>query len=377
MDGDAIPEFIVGGSADVSVFSGADGHRIYHIQQGDSSSEPNNSVANLGDVNGDGRADFAVGNPYIGSQFPGKVTVFSGVDGQPLYEKVGDSAYTYLGWSVANGGDTDGDGVNDLLVGAMENWGEPRLKGAVYVYSGRTGGLIHRIEGQHFLDRIGFSVAGVGDVDKDGRSDFAVGAPYDSTGAAFIYSGATGNPIHVYYAALPFKEFGYSVAGIGDFDGDSTPDFAVGERFSPFPSGGGEPGAAYVYSGKDGSLIQKIQGDSAEDRMGWAIGAADVNADGRSDIICGEPSACVMGAYPYSGEVAVFGIPAPVAASCPKNLNVLIDRGQTGLNVFYDATGNCNPPSGSFFPVGKTLVHCEGRNDFCFFTVNVHEKGKP
>jgi len=319
MNGDGKSEFIVGSYASTYVYSGAAGNLLY--QYTDSGGEPNGLLAELDDVNGDGKSDFAIGNPYSypdprGSTyfFAGKVTVYSGIDGSVLHILYGDTAFSSLGYSIAGIGDVDGDGFGDLIVGSQETYRNNVSTdiGAVSLYSGKTGTLIRKVYGRKNGVRLGWAVAGMGDVSGDGIPDFMSSTPYDSNGAAYVFSGATGDIIYANYFDKAFRDFGYSCAAGGDIDGDNKPDFFIGARFDRPPNLTGEYGAAYAYSGATGTLIFFVYGDSAEDRLGWSLaGCGDLNGDGRTEFITGAPSACIWGQYPYSGGIWVYGFPAP------------------------------------------------------------------
>ncbi|MCI0330777.1 MAG: integrin alpha, partial [candidate division Zixibacteria bacterium] len=127
-----------------------------------------------------------------------------------LYQKDGSATSDRLGWSVAGVGDVNGDGRADFIVGAaLADPGGISNAGSAYLYSGASGALLYQKNGSGTNGQLGWSVAGAGDVNGDGRGDFIVGSP----NTAFVYSGATG-------ALLYQKSAGYSVGGAGDVDGD-------------------------------------------------------------------------------------------------------------------------------------------------------------
>jgi hypothetical protein len=169
-------------------------------------------VAGAGDVNGDGKADFIVGAAGVDSAGffdVGSVYVYSGATGTLLFQKNGAAAYDNFGHSVAGAGDVDGNGRSDFIIGAPSNNSAfADEAGSAYVYSGATGALLFQKNGAAG-DLLGNSVAGGGDVNGDGRADFIVGAFFADpgglvdAGSAFIYS-------------LP------CAATKGDMNGDST-----------------------------------------------------------------------------------------------------------------------------------------------------------
>ncbi|HEY5143557.1 MAG TPA: integrin alpha [Solirubrobacteraceae bacterium] len=228
------------------------------------------SVAGSGDVNGDGRPDVIVGAPYVGGigSGPGSAyVVFGKADaGSANLAALGGAGFSIggaapndlAGWSVAGAGDVNGDGLADVIVGApAADPGSRADAGAAYVVFGRTATTSIALSGllaQGYLlagaapgDDAGWSVAGAGDVNGDGRPDVLVGAPLASsrganTGAAYV-SFSSGGPTTVDLADLANAGFsiqgaaagsyaGQRVASAGDTNGDSRPDVIVGAPYA-------------------------------------------------------------------------------------------------------------------------------------------------
>ncbi len=327
MNGDAIADFIIGapgadtgGIVDVGaayVYSGANGALPYTKNGTGTDDELGLSVAVTGDINGDGRADFIV-SAYLadplGRVNAGSAFVYSGLDGSLLYQKHGGFTGDRLGGSVAGAGDVNADGREDFIVGAeATNPGGRINAGSAYVYSGATGALLYQKDGMNGDDAFGWSVAGAGDVNGDGKDDFIIGAPFAipggllNAGSAYVYSGSTGALLHQKDGVDSSNYFGGSVAGAGDLNGDLKSDFIVG---APGASPGGLPGAGsvYVYSGADGSVLYQKNGSAIGDDMGdfgAVAGAGDVNGDGRPDFIIGAYYANPGGRI-YAGSAFVY-----------------------------------------------------------------------
>ncbi len=244
VNGDGYPDLIVGASsawvngADsgrARVFSGFDGSTLYTFNGASAYDGLGVSVGGLGDVNADGHDDVAVGI-FKGDGVItdcGVVRVYSGVNGSILYEVYGSAAGNHFARSLAGGGDLNGDGVPDLLVGAKNNGENGVLAGKIYAYSGGDGSLLYSRLGDHIGDQLGTALSFAGDMDGDGHDDFVAGAPYDdagfaNNGSARAYSGSDGSTIGTVTGSGAGDLFGLTVSGGGDMDGDGFDDLIVG-----------------------------------------------------------------------------------------------------------------------------------------------------
>ena len=287
------------------VYSGRDGTRLFVLQDAADGDFFGYEAAGAGDVNGDGYADLIVGahGEDTGGVEAGAAYVFSGKDGTKLHELFGDGDSDWFGYSVAGAGDVNGDGFDDVVVGAPEYvpFGA-NGPGYARVFSGKTGALLRDYPGDTWKDIHGISVAGAGDVDGDGYDEIVVGAMNagqgmsTSLGRARVYSGRTGAALFEWFGES-LSGFGLSVDGAGDVTGDGVPDVIVGAPQNSPPEG---VGYADVYSGSDGSLVARHFGDQVGFWFGWSVsGAGDVDGDGYGDYFVGAPLA--------HGEVADSG----------------------------------------------------------------------
>ncbi len=187
-----------------------------------------------------------------------------------LHEFVGEAAGDQYGWIGRNAGDCDGDRVNDVLLSAPTKAIGGAAAGRVYVYSGKSGKLLFTHQGKPG-DLLGWGIEGAGDVDGDGRADVIAGAPGATRGRgqALVLSGKDGSVLRTLEGEAAGDGFGRKVSGCGDADGDGHADLLVGA--DNCDSFGADAGRAYLFSGKDGSLLFSLDGEEAGDKFGVSL----------------------------------------------------------------------------------------------------------
>ncbi len=432
------------------------------IVQGDSAGDHlGRSVAFLGDINGDGFGDLAVGAPIdnVGGGLSGLgsgavyvvfgqsggfgQTVNSGGNDRQVIDVSslkaaegflirGDTGYDDAGYSVAAAGDVNGDGFADIALGAPQHL--TAKAGAAYIIFGHDGGsafgiadfLTQRqtidltllsagegfvIRGDSKYDAAGLSVSTAGDINGDGFDDLIIGAPYGDdaggdVGEAYVVFGHAGAFPAVNLKSLSQAQgfiiegqslggrFGHSVAAAGDVNGDGYDDLIIGAPYAD--DAGWDAGAGYVILGHGGFFGQTVNtaggdrqvlkvgnlmpsdgyqilgdegrtstvGDFSGDNAGWSVNAAgDINADGFDDFIIGAPYGDDSGPWKggeayviYGGPFAPFG--SPVNGSGTAGADILIGSfqddilsGQAGADVIRAGAGDDTivvPDSGFF-----------------------------
>ncbi len=219
----------------------------------------------------------------------------------------GEASNDNFGWSVDVVGDLNQDGYADVAVGALENDANGSNAGRVYLYYGSAAGITTTasltLTGEAAFDGFGVSVAGVGDVNGDGIDDLAVGAWGNSStteaGRAYVFYGSpTGIDAtdFVVVEGQTGNKLGTSVHGAGDVNGDGYADVIVGaDAYNEFTP---TVGLAFVFAGGPSGLITtpifSAAGEGDNDRFGFAVGGqGDVNGDGFDDVF--------IGAYEFDG----------------------------------------------------------------------------
>jgi hypothetical protein len=266
------------------------------------------TVSGAGDVDGDGYDDVIVGAPARSIGGKGRAFVFlgstTGLSTSPAWVVEADQTDSGFGGGVANAGDVDGDGYDDVLVGAAGYSHGELHEGRVFVFLGSPAGLstVAAWTAESDQAESGFGAcATTNDVNGDGFADVVVGAfLYDVSrpdqGRAFLYLGSAGglgtSPAWTADGEQMGESFGQSVAGAGDVDGDGFADVIIG---APLHSGA-EPGVgrALVYLGSPGGLASapawEAEGEMEYEFFGYAVSTAgDVNGDGRRDVLVGSP----------------------------------------------------------------------------------------
>ncbi len=293
------------------------------------------SVAAVGDVNGDGKGDFVVGAPMIGS---GKVYLILGKSSwsnEPASLAGADASFvgemdptgmSRAGFSVAGVPDLNGDGRDEILIGAPKySSANGFFCGKAYLILGRASGWTHNeslanadysIVGQTDGAEVGHCVAGVGDVDDDGKGDFVLASRLGE-GHLFLLLGgslsfpASNVPVSNANTTIVCAHLstGDAMAPLGDVNNDGFDDFAVGAPV--FDAGAGK---AYAVFGR-GSWPSTLDIEDSEgqwrglDGKFWAgcsVAGGDLNGDGRADILIG------AAADPFGGYDAgsVFAVPS-------------------------------------------------------------------
>lgn len=306
----------------VYVFSGATGARLHRLE-GAAGERLGMSVAGLGDLDGDGRDDFAAGS------LGGVVRIWSGGDGRMLREWRGEASEQF-GREVAPAGDWDEDGVPDVLLTIP---GFVSARGAVEARSGADGAVLLRLEGESPGDAFGSTVSAGG---REGGRLLVVGASNAGPGRRgriLVYDAPAGTERFRRDAGPEGVNFGRFFSSVpGDFDGDGQDDvYAV-----DFESNAGGPGSGEVLllSGRDGTLLHRLVGQPGD---GLGIGdavAGDADGDGRADLLiggwtCGDAAASGGAAWLISGRTgralrtltcripgATFGFDSTTIADC-------------------------------------------------------------
>ena len=301
-----------GNSSQAFVVDGATSNYLYTFTRDMANEGAFNSVSGVGDINKDGYDDFALGSAYYG-----EVKIHSGVDGSVLHTIDGPSGIQF-GAAISGAGDVNADGYPDFIVGAKYFSDAAYLRGSAYVYSGSDGALLYTFLGDGANNYFGSSVSGVGDVNQDGFADVIVGAPnYDDAyfgldvGRAKVFSGKTGSILYTILGTVPNGSLGKEVSAAGDVNGDGRPDFAVtggttkvysgstgsqlrswaGASENEVSAAGDVNGDGYddiisgesairvqVRSGKTGALLFKLPGGPG------LAGVGDVDGDGVPDL---------------------------------------------------------------------------------------------
>ena len=377
-------------SMDLSALDGSNGFRIDGANEDDWSGR---SVSSAGDVNGDGYDDLIIGanradnnGSYSGSSYVvfGKASGFSAsmdlsaLDGSNGFRLDGEGSFNNSGRSVSSAGDINGDGYDDLIIGAYGADHNGSLSGSSYVVFGKASGFAARIDlstldgsngfrldGENQGDHSGTSVSSAGDVNGDGYDDIVIWAHGTdpngfSSGSSYVVFGkASGFSASMDLSALDGSNgfridgddqgdsSGVSILSAGDFNGDGYHDLIIGAYGAD--NNGDDSGSSYVVFGKangfdaridlsalDSSNGFRLDGENRDDYSGHSVSSAgDVNGDGYDDLIIGAYGADDNG-FSSGSSYVVFGYATAVSISGdPKVGEILTASEVVGDDVRY------------------------------------------
>lgn len=328
LNDDGYPEIAVGApyssanglpkSGSVYVLSGRTGEQLQRFDGSKANINFGWALERVKDIDGDQVDELFVGAPFAepnGLERAGSAVLISSLTGMVLYRFDCPRDYAWFGSALGDGGDMNDDGVTDLLVGATfydPSGRETDNAGAGFAFSGATGEQLGVLTGEFKGDMLGNALDGIGDVNGDGCSDVVVGAyltkkdELEGTGSVYVISGKDKQWLYKIDGLSPMDRFGWSAAGIGDFNGDGIPDFAAG---APNVDVGGvrDVGCLYVFSGADGTPLKKYEGSGELAHFGASVAPlGDLNADGYPEIAVGSWRSSQNGKT-EAGAVKVFG----------------------------------------------------------------------
>jgi len=310
VDDDGISDFVT--SAPTNKAGGEDAGRIYAYStktgkllwtaDGHKGDQLGTGLEAAGDTNGDGIPDVVASAPG-----GGYVNIYSGRDGRVIRTLKAENGNDNFGRHVEGVGDVNGDGFADVIVGAPNNSAAGDNAGRAYVYSGKDGSILLTLNGERPGDNFGSAVAGFADKQ---HLLLIVGAPHAGTkhhGRTYVYDRISSKPKFTIDSDDTGAALGYMfLAVLGDVDGDGIPDVYASDWANN--AKGPSTGRVYIHSGKDGHRLFALTGETAGEGFGTSPSVAgDVDGDGHADLIVGawQYSGAAVGggrAYLYSGK---------------------------------------------------------------------------
>ncbi|MBL8679914.1 MAG: FG-GAP repeat protein [Myxococcales bacterium] len=279
------------------------------------------TIVPVGDINGDGYADVGVGTLQGGSSGRGSVLFYTGsqtgLNAMPITVLDGATFGNGFGSKIGALGDIDGDGYADVAVGFRVAGTGDESRSGIPVFFGREDGyrttpsMMLRTPTMLSIGRFGTGIA-AGDWNGDGLTDVMVGSPVENR--AYLYFSDSGSlpatPVTSLMGGSGFRNFGSAASSFSDLDGDGFGDLAIG---------GDTDNLMHVYYGRSGSM--PLMGVTIGAPMlapfgAWVSGSGDTNGDGFDELVLGVPDLMNMGrngfgaVYVYEGSTSGLRLPA-------------------------------------------------------------------
>ncbi len=289
----------------------------------------------------------------------------------------GEAADDVFGISASSAGDVNADGFGDIVIGASQNDAGGTNAGRVYIFLGGTSmddiaDVI--ITGTVPNNLFGNAVANAGDVNGDGFDDVLASAPFNniSTGIAYVYFGGSAMdtiPDVTMTGVNPGDSFGSSISSAGDVNGDNFADILVGA----YDAFGNTSGKAYLYLG--GTSIDSVadvvmNGEEVPDYFGISVSSAgDINDDGYDDVIIGSIGNDAGGvdagrAYVFLGGPSMDDIPDLVmTGSAPgDNFGIVSHAGDINNDGYDDVIVGAIRSDTGGTNAGRAYIYLGGAN---------------
>lgn len=350
---DGKSDIVITSNTDIYIYS-SQGPLLRKIAKPENSFGGSLAIINDQDNSPDNKDDLLISAPGANNSAgiqSGKVYLYSS-SGIILKEFAGDQQNQNFGISVSSLGDQNGDGKQEIAIGAQRTNSN---NGAVYIYSS-LGELLKTFNGKS-SEALGSKVDKISDLNNDGKDEIIIGAPLadpggkTNVGAVYIFSlSDTTTPVAEFDGDAPGVDFGSMFTAIGDQDFDRKPDIIITSKFAS-PGNKEKAGAAVSYSTSTRQVLKTYEGIFEFDSFGNTVASIkDEDSDGLDDVLISAPYTEHVGAYnsgsiylyPGSNNIAKKNWNKNSSLNNAFNLDNYFRKLSSGEIINYSVTGNTN-----------------------------------